>query len=207
MKVLHLARKPISEGSVAANVLKHGTGALNIDDCRISPGERVPGGGNGKAHKGRRYGTYETCGERPLVKPHTRGRWPANLILEHLPGCRCVGVKKVKGITGGTTSGDNAFGQDVGWNPHENRPMDIARQMDPNGKETVEAWKCAPGCPVATLDDQSGPTGASAPVEGSEPSVASTGNVTGQRARVPGVFHGDSGGASRFFKQIKKLSP
>ena len=30
-----LARKPISEKSIADNVMKHGTGALNIDGCRI----------------------------------------------------------------------------------------------------------------------------------------------------------------------------
>ena len=30
-----LARKPLSEKTVAANVLKHGTGALNIDACRV----------------------------------------------------------------------------------------------------------------------------------------------------------------------------
>ena len=29
-----MARKPISENSVADNVLKHGTGGINIDDCR-----------------------------------------------------------------------------------------------------------------------------------------------------------------------------
>lgn len=52
---------------------------------------------------------------------------------------------------------------------------------------------------AALLDAQSGERGAVAPVRGSEPSAASTGRVTGERARVPGAFHGDTGGASRFF--------
>jgi len=30
-----MARKPLSEKSIAANVLKHGTGAINIDGCRV----------------------------------------------------------------------------------------------------------------------------------------------------------------------------
>lgn len=30
-----VARKPLSEKTVASNVLKHGTGAINIDDCRV----------------------------------------------------------------------------------------------------------------------------------------------------------------------------
>lgn len=41
--------------------------------------------------------------------------------------------------------------------------------------------------------------GAAAPVKGTEQSQASTGNVTGQRERVPGAFHADSGSAARFF--------
>jgi DNA modification methylase len=44
-----------------------------------------------------------------------------------------------------------------------------------------------------------GDRGAAAPVKGTEASAASTGLVTGERARVPGVFHGDEGTASRFF--------
>ena len=31
-----LARKPLSEATIAANVLKWGTGALNIDGCRVA---------------------------------------------------------------------------------------------------------------------------------------------------------------------------
>lgn len=41
--------------------------------------------------------------------------------------------------------------------------------------------------------------GAAAPVKGTEQSDASTGNVTGQRERVLGAFHADSGSAARFF--------
>src|SRR4030067_3066975 len=36
-----LARKPLI-GTVAANVQAHGTGALNIDDCRVAAPSRVP---------------------------------------------------------------------------------------------------------------------------------------------------------------------
>lgn len=41
--------------------------------------------------------------------------------------------------------------------------------------------------------------GASAPVRGTEASAASVGRVTGERDRVPGAFHADSGSAARFF--------
>jgi len=41
--------------------------------------------------------------------------------------------------------------------------------------------------------------GATAQVKGTESSAASSGNVTGKRARVPGEFHADKGSAARFF--------
>jgi DNA modification methylase len=77
-----LARKPLGEANVAANVLRHGTGAINVDGARINPGELVPGGGNGQAHNGGRFGAHETAGERPIVQPHNLGRWPANVVLD-----------------------------------------------------------------------------------------------------------------------------
>ena len=72
-----VARKPLI-GTVAANVTTHGTGALNIDACRIE-GE-VPStthGVSGGDHIGQLKG-------RPLSEftPHASGRWPANVILD-----------------------------------------------------------------------------------------------------------------------------
>jgi len=84
-EIIILAQKPREE-TFANNVLKYGVGGLNIDGCRVSPGSAVPGGGNGEASHGGRYGTGETSGERPKVEPHTQGRWPANLILDEEAG-------------------------------------------------------------------------------------------------------------------------
>lgn len=99
-----LARKPL-EGTVAENVQKHGTGALNIDACRINPGENVGGGGNGQANNGGRFGSGSGYnGERPIVKAHARGRWPANLIhdgsdevLELFPEVHGAGSRREAG--------------------------------------------------------------------------------------------------------------
>jgi len=78
---IYLARKPLV-GTVASNVLAHGCGGINVDGCRINPGEPVPGGGNGQGHNGGRYGAGETHGTRAIVQPHNEGRWPANLCLD-----------------------------------------------------------------------------------------------------------------------------
>jgi DNA modification methylase len=83
-----VARKPLS-GTVAATVLAHGTGALNIDGCRVNPGSLVTGGGGYAAHK-----VDATEGwDRPYVngvtraEGHTAGRWPSNVVLTHAPDC------------------------------------------------------------------------------------------------------------------------
>lgn len=88
MMMVTVARKTL-HGTVAENILRYGTGGLNIDKCRINPGEYIPGGGNGKANHGGNFaGEYQ--GERPRVKPHTSGRWPANLILQDCPAVRAM---------------------------------------------------------------------------------------------------------------------
>lgn len=73
-----LARKPLT-GTVAANVLEHGTGALNIDGCRVPHDEecrmmapQAEPGGRIIAQAGRRESVLE-------LKPG--GRWPANVVL------------------------------------------------------------------------------------------------------------------------------
>lgn len=65
------ARKPLI-GSVAENVLAHGTGGLNIDACRVGD-DVLPEITAGQA----RIGTFE---RDVMVTPERKGRWPANVI-------------------------------------------------------------------------------------------------------------------------------
>lgn len=67
-----LARKPLA-GTVAENVLQHGTGAINVDGCRV-PSEKETGWGGG-AGFGYHGGTDPNGGPAPGAL----GRWPANL--------------------------------------------------------------------------------------------------------------------------------
>jgi len=68
-----LARKPI-EGTVANNVLKYGTGGLNIDGSRVgsNPGWSYPNGAGGN--------TFHGQTRRTEPESSTLGRFPANLI-------------------------------------------------------------------------------------------------------------------------------
>jgi len=78
-----LARKPLG-GTVAGSVLEHGTGALNIDACRV-PGDAVPswfGGAKGAAHD-----TVFGHSDKYRSKSSDLGRWPPNLLFTHDPDC------------------------------------------------------------------------------------------------------------------------
>lgn len=71
-----LARKPLI-GTVAENILQHGTGGLNIDGCRIETGDVLIAGSNNRSNGVINFGMKddpETQTQSPL------GRWPANVI-------------------------------------------------------------------------------------------------------------------------------
>lgn len=78
-----LARKPL-DGTVAANVLKHGTGALNIDACRIGDGsDRSSGGPQGTVPQPGSWGQATSPGR---TRPEG-GRWPTNIVFTHDAAC------------------------------------------------------------------------------------------------------------------------
>lgn len=69
-----MARKPLA-GTVASNVLAHGTGALNIDACRIAGEKPATTRGAGGQH-----GRFSELGAQGRIEDDGKGRWPANLI-------------------------------------------------------------------------------------------------------------------------------
>ena len=81
LEPITLARKPLAERTIAANVLEWGTGGVNVDGCRVGGGKRSPGyvehGSQGPTAKRNIYGDHDgmrrNCDE-------TQGRFPANFI-------------------------------------------------------------------------------------------------------------------------------
>jgi site-specific DNA-methyltransferase (adenine-specific) len=67
-------------GTVAANVLEHGTGALNIDGCRIA-GE-VPSVPQPRFSRDLVAGFGASKGRNGDISAAPGGRWPANVILD-----------------------------------------------------------------------------------------------------------------------------
>jgi DNA modification methylase len=76
-----VARKPLI-GTVAKNVLEYGTGALNIEECRVSLDGEVPPQGSGKYGSSDIYAQDEWTKEKGQGATNTpiTGRWPANII-------------------------------------------------------------------------------------------------------------------------------
>lgn len=129
-----------------------------------------------------------------------QGRWPANLILSHMPGCHCLGSAKVKGNRTDTRpEGDGGREDRTQW---RFRPTEQTKRgySDDDGQETVDSWDCVEGCPVAALDEQSGIT-----TNTSHYSYKRNGgDFLGKIPSIPeaDTWRTETGGASRFFKQV-----
>jgi site-specific DNA-methyltransferase (adenine-specific) len=96
-----LARKPL-DGTVAANVQKWGTGALNIDGCRIPTTDKLAAGGPlgvnaGDTRTGKALGMFQE-GTANTFEQHSGGRWPANVMFDEAAAvdldARAAGVSR-----------------------------------------------------------------------------------------------------------------
>jgi site-specific DNA-methyltransferase (adenine-specific) len=143
-----LARKPLEKGlSIAENVLKWGTGGINIDGCRVGVESRSFNSKGIASGFGNYVGGKKFEGQGEV---NVSGRFPANIILTHHPECECKGLKKVKAISGGCKF-NSAFFKSGESNFTPNGGIG-----DENGEETIEDWNCHPDCPIKILDEQSG---------------------------------------------------
>lgn len=202
-----LAKKP-HRGPVAANVLKHGTGGLNVGACRVGllAGERLsivqsdPGQRQRDVehlHFGRTDAARMRASQRESIeRTNSLGRFPPNVLLTHSSSCERVGRRIVKGDPreGGEGHRQGGFA-DVGAPSGDRLPNGTLY-----GDQVVDVWACAPDCPVAELDRQSG--------------TLKSGERTGQPRRngvfmpagatIDGGFcDGSEGGASRFFPALE----
>ena len=149
-----LARKPLTEKNIPANVVKHGVGGLNIQAGAVGEERRV---NPPSAFKGDRDAPL------PLSSPDApsverEGRWPPNVALSHTAHCRFVGVESRKrqafvqqpiGVMKMSSSQLNPRPFHEDEEPSQGR---VAFVKD--GEEKIEVWECVPGCPVREMDQQ-----------------------------------------------------
>jgi site-specific DNA-methyltransferase (adenine-specific) len=136
LEPITVARKPLI-GTVAANVLEHGTGAINVDGCRVGTEtitQRLATVVGGKSIGAKAVGVpQKATGETT----QTIGRWPANLI--HDGSDEVVGLFPVTGASKATPRNNGDFksvakGRDL---PH------VTYGHDDNGGSAARFFYCA----------------------------------------------------------------
>jgi len=89
-----LARKPLSEKSIAENVLKYGTGGINIDACRVNFQNEEDRKESTAKNQHADFGTKpmtnnNVYGDYSMIEPKNydpQGRFPANIIFDEEAG-------------------------------------------------------------------------------------------------------------------------
>jgi hypothetical protein len=202
VRIVTIARKPCAASSTTANVVEHEAGALNIDATRIGAS-----GGTTRSHQtayptkedGREDRSQHWAPTGHSVVEIAAGRWPANVILQHRPGCEQTGTTTAPGYTiNRFTDGAKPFGGGAG---HEHE-SESEKQPD----ERVATWDCEENCPVRFLGKQSGESHSSGGfTEGSTGAFGHRGVYgTAHGFAKKQMGFGDVGTAARYFKQVKK---
>ena len=202
MIVVHIIRKPLCEPNVATNVLKYQTGGINIGASRIGSDARSYKGtgpnllklaNHGKGDTG--VGLWDGSGSGKVFT--VSGRWPPNLILQHLPGCQQIGMKNVG--TGKLTRGGTPRRASPHLGQISEQPR--TRSISSYGVEKMDDWQCTPGCPVQNLGGQAGET-TSSNRKGGEGEHLDPSTESWRFKRVEGGYT-DAGAVTRFFKQVQ----
>jgi DNA modification methylase len=184
-----MARKPLSEKSIAENVLKHGTGGINIDESRIGSEVRTtPIHSDDVKDDTTMFGLHKTIQHHR--EETTQGRFPANIMFE----CIC----------------DDSYTKPAPKSGHWSKTTTTGFGEFGNGSATYEGVgekesgnmviHTNPECPCYMLDQQSGISKSS---KLKSPLLDITGgsynNAKGNTDKITERGHNDKGGASRFF--------
>lgn len=79
-----VARKPVN-GTIAGNVLKYGTGGINIDGCRIGITDNSKNNWKPKGYE-LKNSVYEYGSKEIATEQNPAGRFPANIIFDEIAG-------------------------------------------------------------------------------------------------------------------------
>lgn len=192
-----LARKPF-KGTVAKNVLGHGTGAINVDATRIGTEVRYnPPAANVAGGNALMMGVYGM--PQDVDGRWSAGRWPANVIFGHHDDCELVGTAP------------DTFGGGAKMSKTGEATVEFGGGYESGDGFAAPVFDCHDDCAVRLLDEQTGIlTSGKAAAGGHKRSAENMekgSDVYGGGRGISGtsstddagVLYGDSGGASRFF--------
>lgn len=112
-----LARKPLAEKTVARNVLTHGTGAINIDACRVESD-----GSHKRSFQPTNNGRNVYGAQSGFEPTNASGRWPANVLLDQHTAAwvdEQSGVLKTGGGNRASASGGVIYHERAAGEPRE----------------------------------------------------------------------------------------
>lgn len=159
------------DGTVVHNTLTHGCGGLNIDATRVATADNLNGGAYAKNATGRGGADMWTSSRKADINCFKRG-------------------------------GAGEYDQPSGRFP-TNIILSHAEgcEFQHPGEESAADWACVEGCPIRTLDEQSGVSKSMGGRIGNKQGVyAHQGAVDWAKGHTKGdPGFGDVGGASRFF--------
>lgn len=138
-----VARKPLA-GTVAANVLAYGTGALNIDATRVATEDKLGGGAASKGSASTSDGWDRPWKHDPdavaahaervaanVVKAESLGRFPSNVLLDESQAA------VLDEQTGVLTSGTGAVKRASSTTRDGNRGAALGKESRPEGTEMI----------------------------------------------------------------------
>jgi len=189
-----------------AACIEQGAGALNIDGTRVgfqgdSDRASAKPGGKLTARTGALAGKTQNPDQKrtEFTSDNNKGRWPANLILQHRASCTQTGSTTAPGYTiNRWTDGAKPFGGGAG---HE---YESEKQPD----ESVAVWECATECAIGLLNRDAGVLTSGG---GKKHPVGS--KIYGRSSYLESATAGDGsdwqaskGTASRFFQQVQETT-
>jgi site-specific DNA-methyltransferase (adenine-specific) len=199
-----VARKPLSEKSVAENVLKWGTGGINVDGCRVGSETHIVRGTNISGKIGEDQ--FNRVGdERNFegMNKEVEGRFPANIILE------CICDEVIKGEKGEVKRSVSRDRTKHHYNSVGNFGSKEGAILAPDNYNDKGDIHTNPMCPCYLMDQQSGVSKSntkSGKIEGKSGGLMDKFNQregTGWKDKTYVGNYSDKGGASRFFYQAK----
>lgn len=182
-----VARKPIEEKTITSNVLKYGTGAINIDDCRVE---------------------YQSEEDKNSATPQGKCTAKNGSLAgkNEYPGCDDFAPDTLNPVEEDRDICTNCFYREIDHRPRQEfeRP-ELKGRWPANIVLTHNAdctkAECTDGCPCRVIDEQSGNRPGCKPhrIKSNVEKYDGWGNIS-KKDEVFG--RNDSGGASRFFNQF-----
>jgi len=132
-----LCRKPLIADTVAENVLKYGTGGINIDRSRVTTKE-IPGRG---LYKSKGWANQsELTGS--VTDDWRKGRWPSNLIHDGSTEVTALFPESESGGSSGTRK-KGPYSNSRTWNPSSTPGLTVRGGLLPDSGSAARFFYCA----------------------------------------------------------------